>query len=225
MRYPDRVLASKGLPMRRHRFAVALSIVALAAPRLHAESAPILIDGFFPDWTGPVEHVDPSGDGVPGGIDLRALDLANDQKSLFVRIELGVEIGLQATNDLVLYLDTDQNAATGTPIGGIGAELRWQFGVRQGTFFRPGGSPWTVFQHDIRLRGLPSVTSSTFEIALGRDVRPDGTNLLFPGNGVRVLLRHEVAGGDQAPNVGSILTYAFDATAVSPPVPLALPRE
>jgi hypothetical protein len=213
----------------RKRLAVALSclVVGLAAGprRADAESAPIEIDGLFGDWSGPVEHVDPSGDGTPGGIDIRALDLANDVKSLFLRFELGVEIGLQATNDLVLYLDTDQSAATGTPIGGIGAELRWQFGVRQGTFFRPGGSPWTVFQDDIRLRGLPSVTAPAFEISLGRDVRPDGVNLLFPGNGVRVLLRHEVTGGDQAPNNGQTLTYAFDATVVPPPAALALPRE
>jgi hypothetical protein len=55
----------------------------------------------------------------------------------------------------VLYLDTDLNAATGTPVSGIGAELRWQFGVRSGTFYRTGFPAWTVFQDDLRLRQLP----------------------------------------------------------------------
>jgi hypothetical protein len=198
--------------------------IATAPSGARAESSPIDLDGVFVDWSGPVEHVDPAGDGAAGAIDIRAFDFANDGENLFLRFELGVEIGLQATNNLVLYLDTDQSAATGTLVGGIGAELRWQFGARVGTFYRLGGST-TVFQDDIRLRGLPSVTSPTFEISLGRDVRPDGANLLFTGGGLRALLRHEVAGGDQAPNVGQLLTYLFDATPVAPPAHLPLPRE
>jgi exonuclease III len=210
---------------RRFALALALALAGLACRpvAVHAEAAPIFLDGFFPDWSGPVEHVDPAGDGAAGGIDIRDLDLANDADWLFVRFEVGVEIGLQATNNLYLYLDTDQNAATGTPISGIGAELRWNFGTRQGTFYRPGGSV-SVFQDDLRLRQLPSITSTEFEVAMGRDVRPDGTNLLFPGAGMRVLLRHEVGGGDQAPNAATTLAYLFDATPVPPPAPVALPR-
>lgn len=41
---------------------------------------------------------------------------------------------------------------------------------------------------------------------------------------MRVLLRHEIAGGDQAPNAGQTLTYLFDATVVPAPVPIALSR-
>jgi hypothetical protein len=37
-----------------------------------------------------------------------------------------------------------------------------------------------------------------FEVAIGRDVRPDGSTLLFPGNSFRIVLRHEVTGGDRA---------------------------
>jgi hypothetical protein len=199
-------------------------LLALAPGPAPAESAAILLDGFFQEWTGGVEHTDPAGDGTGGGIDLRAIDLANDDDFFFLRFETTVEISLQEINSLVLYLDTDQNAATGTPISGIGAELRWRFGARQGTFYTGGGSS-TVFQDDIRLRQLPSVTSPEFEVAIGRDVEPDGTNLLFTGSGTRVLLRHEVTGGDQAPDVGQILTYVFDATPVPPPAAIALPRE
>ena len=223
--------------MPRHRFAAspwitaplgallgALLLASTAPSRARAEAAPIFLDGFFAEWTGPVEHLDPAGDGVPGGIDIRALDLANDDGNLFLRFELTAEIGLQATNNLVLYLDTDQNAATGTAIAGIGAELKWQFGAKQGTFYRSVGA-WTVYQDDIRLRELPSVTAPVFEISIGRDVRPDGTRLLFPGAGMRVLLRHEVTGGDQAPNAGQTLTYLFDTASVPVPAPLALARQ
>jgi len=208
----------------RSGFLPIFAVVCLALARLaHGQAAPIFLDGRFADWTGPVEWTDPAGDGTPGGIDLTSIDLANDGENLFLRFDCGTEIGLQATNNLVLYLDTDQNAATGTAISGIGAELKWQFGVRSGTFFRAGGST-TVFQDELRMRQLPSVTSRVFEVAIGRDVRPDGTNLLFTGAGVRVLLRHETAGGDQAPNTGQTLTYLFDPTPVPPPAPIALGR-
>ena len=211
--------------MRPSSLAVAAGLVLGLLPRpAGSQSAPIFLDGFFGDWSGPVEHVDPAGDGVGGGIDIRGVDLANDGEFFFLRFELTVEIGLQETNNLVLYLDTDQSAATGTPISGIGAELKWNFGSKQGTFYRTGGST-TVYQDDIRLRQLPSITSPEFEVAIGRDVRPDGSNLLFAGSGTRVLLRHEVSGGDQAPNVGQLLTYVFDSTPVPPPAPIALPRE
>jgi exonuclease III len=193
-----------------------MGIALLLVQTASGEAAPVFLDGFFDDWTGGVEHQDPAGDGVSGGIDMRALDLANDAEFAFLRFDLTAEISLQSTNNLVLYLDTDQNAGTGTPISGIGAELKWQFGTRNGTFYRTGGSV-TVYQDDLRLRQGPTVTSTMFEVALGRDVRPDGTNLLFPGPGFRVLLRHETTGGDQAPNAGQTLTYLFDASSVPPP--------
>lgn len=201
-----------------------LTAGCILAPRgVQAESAPIFLDGRFTDWSGVVELTDPAGDGV-SGVDFRDVDLANDGENLFIRFKTSVEVGLQGTNNLVLYLDTDMNAATGTAVNGIGAELRWQFGARVGTFYRPAGSV-TVFQDDIRLRSLPSITSPEFELSLGRDVRPDGVNLLFTGNSMRVQLRHEVTNGDQAPNTSQTLTYTFDATPVAPPAPIALARQ
>ena len=162
--------------------AIGLAFATLLALPLRAagESAPIFLDGFFGDWTGGVEHQDPAGDDGTSGIDFGALDLANDGDYLFVRFELTVPVGLQETNNLELYLDTDMNAGTGFVVGGIGAELRWQFGARSGRFYRAGSSV-QIFQDDIRLRELPSVTSPEFEIAIGRNVRPDGVNLLFTG--------------------------------------------
>ncbi len=212
---------------RENPLRVVIGILVLlftfAARSSRAESAPIFLDGTFGDWSGAVELADPAGDGV-SGVDLREVDIANDGECLFIRFETTTEVGLQEANNLVLYLDTDMNAATGTPVNGIGAELRWQFGARTGTFYRPAGSV-SVFQDDLRYRSLPSITSPEFEISLGRNVRPDGVNLLFTGNSIRVQIRHEVTNGDQAPNASQTLTYAFDATAVTPPAPLALARQ
>jgi len=207
-------------PMPMHLWAAGLMLV-LAPARLHAEAAPILLDGFFVDWIGPVEHVDPAGDGGGSGIDIRDLDLANDGEFLFVRFQLTAEIGLQASNSLVLYLDTDMNAATGTPVSGIGAELKWQLGAKTGTFYH--GTTTTIKHSDIRLRQGPSITSPQFEIAIGRGVTIAGLPL-FPGASLRALLRDESAGGDQAPNTGQTLAYTFDATPVPAPDVIPLSR-
>ena len=79
-----------------------------------------------------------NGKGSPYGINVDMFGriwIADDERFLFVRIELGDEIDLAENNDLQIYLDTDANADTGLPIGGIGAELEWRFGDREG-FFR-----------------------------------------------------------------------------------------
>ena len=204
--------------------AIVFAATLLALPlRASGDSAPIFLDGFFADWTGAVEHLDPAGDNGASGIDFRDVDLANDGDYLFVRFELTVPVGLQEANNLELYLDTDMNAGTGFVVGGIGAELRWQFGARTGRFYRLGSNV-AIFQDDIRLRELPSVTSPEFEIAIGRDVRPDGVNLLFTGNSMRVVIHDVGTNGDYAPNIGTTLTYSFDSTPVTPPAPIPLGR-
>lgn len=200
------------------------AFLALMPARSHAEAAPIFLDGFFSDWTGPVDHVDPTGDGGTSGIDFTDVDLANDDSFLFVRFQIGVEVKLQETNPIELYLDTDMNAATGYAVNGIGAELVWQFGSRVGRFYRNNGTNVTIRQNDIVLRQLPSVTSPEFEIAISRNAMPDGSNLLFTGNSMSVVLRDVGTNGDMAPDNGTTLTYTFDSTHIPEPTPPDLAR-
>lgn len=197
-----------------------LLAVLVAPARVHAEAAPIFLDGRFADWPGPVEEVDPSGDEGLSGIDFREVDLANDDQFLFVRFQTTVDVSLQETSSISLYLDTDANAATGLAVAGIGAELMWNFGARNGTFYHGGGST-SIHQGDIRLRQLPSVTANEFEIAIGRDVLPDGVNPLFTGADLRLVLRDTGAGGDQAPDGTGGIAYGFDPTPVPPPAAIA----
>lgn len=174
-----------------------------------AERALICINGTSGDWEGlEPAYADSAGDGGSSGIDLGRVWLADDDRFLFLRFELGVEVSLQESNDLRLYLDTDANSDTGLEINGIGAELEWRFGERAGTF-RHEGRATTVRHHHIRFRAAPSVTSSVFEAAVGRDASPDGENPLFLGPDVRMLLVDAI-GGDQLPNIGEILSYTFD---------------
>lgn len=211
--------------IRRPRLAAAGIVLALAcsapAGRPGAEPAPIFIDGTFGDWGGAIDHVDPAGD-VVSGVDFGEVDLAHDGEWLFVRFQTTVEVGIQESGTaLVLYLDTDSNASTGTPVAGIGAELQWNFGTRSGCFY-PAGSCVAIAQNALRLRMLPSVSASTFEIAIGRDVRPDGATPLFPGSGFRLVLR-DAASGDTAPDAGG-LAYVFDPAPVAPPEPIPFAR-
>ncbi len=203
-------------------FAVALA-VPLTPSAGRSASAPIFLDGTFVDWTAPPQTIDVSGDGGGSGIDFREVSIANDGSFLFIRFQTTAEIGIQADgNNLVLDLDTDMNAGTGLAVGGIGAELEWNFGNRSGCFY-PSGSCVTVNQNSIRLRALPSVTATMFEIAIARDVLPNGVNPLFPGPSFRLLLRDAGSGGDRVPDAGG-LAYTFDATPVPDPTPTPFAR-
>lgn len=188
---------------------LASAFALISAFTCQAEQRLISIDGVSGDWIGAEPaYEDLAGDGGSSGIDLGRVWMADDDRFLFLRFELGAEASLQENNDLRLYLDTDGNSETGLPVNGIGAELEWRFGDRVGTF-RHEGRATTVRYHDIRFRAAPSVTSSVFEVAIGRDTSPDGENPLFFGSDVRIVLG-DASDGDQLPNPGEILSYTFD---------------
>jgi hypothetical protein len=202
--------------------AFALLSAAGTAP---AEPLPIVLDGVFDDWDGvdPV-YIDPLGDGGASGIDFERLWVADDNRFLFLRFELGTELLLSETNDLMLYLDTDMNASTGLAVNGIGAELKWAFGSRQGWYYR-NGYDWPVQQNNIRFRAFPSVSAPVFEIAVGRGTVPNGSDPLFFGDQVRIFLRDNTGGGDGLPAIGETLTYTMDDGTLPPENPIGLGKE
>ncbi|MHC4317856.1 MAG: endonuclease/exonuclease/phosphatase family protein [Planctomycetota bacterium] len=195
--------------------------ITLFAPLAAADQAPVSIDGALGDWAlVPVAYTDAADGG--SGVDFGRLWIADDDRFLFLRLEVGAEIDLSENNNLRMFLDTDDSAATGTPVAGIGAELEWRFGERQGTFVAGGST--TVFHEDIRFRAGPTVTATEFEMAFGRDMMPDGQHPLFPGPVVRIVVRDE-DGGDQLPEAGEFVTYTMDEAPLPPEPALALLRE
>jgi endonuclease/exonuclease/phosphatase family metal-dependent hydrolase len=194
--------------------------MALFAAAAAAEQVPITIDGALGDWDNVAVLYTDAADGGSGA-DFGRLWIADDDRFLFLRLEMGDEIDLSENNDLRIYLDTDNNGGTGSPVAGIGAELEWRFGDRQG-FFLAGGST-TVFHEDIRFRAGPTVTSTEFEMAFGRDTLPNGQNPLFPGPVVRIVVR-DLAGGDQLPESGEFVSYTFDQGSLPSETPIALAR-
>lgn len=184
---------------------------------------PQTIDGLFDDWeTVPLVYRDILGDADPQAIDFGRLRGANDDRYLFLQFDVGVETSLSVGNNLAFYLDTDDNPATGYAIAGLGAELAFTFGSRSGWFNGPGGSI-AITQRDIGLMAAPAVTSSRFEIAIGRDAMPDGTHPLFSGPVVRLALADGTT-GDRLPATGQVAHYFFDSQTVADPVPVSLER-
>lgn len=178
-----------------------------------AANLPILVDGTSEDWAStPPAATDIVGDGAL--IDFQRIWVANDQDYLYIRFETTGEVQGDEGQSMRLYLDTDLNSATGESFGGIGAELVWDFGSRDGDFLG------TYVRHDdLGMLLAPTVSATEFEIAFRRDANPNG--LLFPGNNVRFLLR-DLDGGDVAPNVGGV-TYSF-AAGTQPVVPLSFAK-
>lgn len=203
----------------KNRYVVPLlaGVILLRSAGCLGESRPIRIDGRFDDWSGSIPaYTDPAGDGSSSGIDIRRVWLANNDKFLFMRFELGEEISLQTKNSLVLHLDTDNSPKTGLPVNGIGSDLSWYFGQRRGFLYKPGGK--VLFNaYDADLVTAPTMTSDQFEIEIRKDAVVRSGSSIFPSNTVRWILRDEgKPSGDIAPDKGASATYTFGKAPLPP---------
>jgi exonuclease III len=200
---------------------VGLAIGLVGPLTAHAQAARIFLEGTFDDWT-PLSpaHEDGLGD-ADAGVDFGRLWIANDESYLYLRFELGLETLIQEGNQIVLYLDTDDNAATGQGGFGVGAELAWTFGQRTGVFTWDGLS--TEIGHaPVRIVTAPTVSSTEFEIAFDLAALPDGLNPLFPGEHIRVVME-DLGSGDVLPDASGGVAYTLqDASSLPelPPVPI-----
>ena len=197
---------------------------------LTGTATPITIDGLFDDWEDvPAAWVDPSGDAGAGGIDILQLKVTNDDRYLFLRVELSEEVALDEENSLTLFIDADDDAGSGLGAHGLGAELQWVFGERTGTFSGQGGDAEIWFS-DIRFRAEPTVSSTAFEMAIGRDQKPDGATALLPQSQIALLLQDRaqddqgLIDGDLAPDEGRLLRYTLDDTPIESAEVLPLTR-
>ncbi len=164
-----------------------------------AQSQPIIIDGKFDDW----ENIDPFFEDEindASGIDFLNLWVASDLQFLYFNIEVGSEIELSEGNDIQLYIDTDNNASTGSSIQGIGADFRWEFGERDGLL-----NTLRVFHNDIGLITAPTVSGNRFEFAIRRD-DDFYDDEIFSGREIKFFLRNNQSNGDRLPESG-VLTY------------------
>ena len=191
--------------------AICGAALVLAAPAA-ADLAPVSLDGWFDDWSAvPAAATDPAGDGGSSGIDFGEIRVANDQDRFFLCFETGAEVQPDEQQDIRLYLDTDMDAGTGTAYAGIGADLVWNLGQRDGTFAGAG-----IDHPDIGLEVGPTVSSTRFELALDRFAVPAGGQPLFPQDTFRFVLRDAAGGGDATAPVTCTFAAGTEAVAGLP---------
>lgn len=183
----------------------------------------ISIDEDFSDWENiEVFYEDATGDNVDNPIDFTTLKITNDDLYLYLYLEVGTEINLQQDNTISLLLDLDGNLATGESFLGIGYELIFNFGQRNGQFYNPSSDNFNSYE--IGLVTAPTVTSSIFEIKIDRDAEINGTEI-FPNDSFDLLIRSLSSGGDILPDNGSgTLTYTFDSETSYIPEPYSLEK-
>ena len=184
---------------------------------------PITIDGQFQDWENvPVAYSDMEGDGMSA--DFADIKITYDLEFLFIYFSFhNGEFLMQDWNAFHLYVDVDNNATTGLDYNGIGAELDWTFGQRQGIFYINGGSS-DVWQNDLTLRIGPTVTSSEFEIAIARNseiMTMNGAQVLVEG---KIIIAEAPPNSDSVPNESGGIYFSIGEDAVPLPEPISLER-
>ena len=187
-----------------------------SAPSAPSHPTRIQIDGDTTDWASvPVLHRDSVGEAKVE--DLISLHLAHDDAYLYARISARENVILQEHNGLILRLDTDANASTGAAPDD--ADVTWRFGDRAGTVAARDTS-LRIRHAAIGLTSLPTVGSSTYEIALDRSARPGGEPWLAPGDTVCVVLTSR---GDRVPRTGRTCYHLGDTAPLPdrPATPLA----
>ncbi len=195
------------LPLRTLSLFLVLLVLLVAG---QSGAAEIVIDGSFHDWADldPV-WIDPPDDG--GGVDFGRLWVAGDTNRLYVCFETGRETGLQGGNAIRLFIDADDDPETGRLVDGMGVDLEWTFGKREGCIHRPHGVKEysRIEQSDIGLRQGPTVTSDIFEVSFTRSLPS-----LRLGSVVRIALYDSGAqGGDRLPDTGPGVVVALADTA------------
>jgi len=192
---------------------------------LNAQSAPITIDGVFDDWTADLTTFTDVSENL-SGVDLLEIQVTNDENYLFIKIKTNTEFDLTddtTPQDIGLYIDTDNSDTTGYNIqSGYGSELGILFNQYLAHY---NVTPYSqIGFSDFSFRSAPTVTSNEFEIAIKRNTIPDGINPLFTNNTIKILLKN-TNNSDNLPNIGTIFSYTFDETPVTPYTPIELVKE
>ncbi|MFC2139372.1 endonuclease/exonuclease/phosphatase family protein [Bacteroidota bacterium] len=197
---------------------ISIILLLLAASLVHPQSNRILLDENFSDWSQTdLIYTDTQGDYAGGEYDLLNLWASNDEHYLFLRFEIAEEVILQEDNTITIYVDTDNNASTGRTLFGVGSELEFNFGEKEGIIHLQSGDQ-NIYHDDIGLVSLPTVESNIFEIAINKDVTLLGQQL-FSNPSIKILMISNVTVGDRLPNEDGGVLYTFKNETL-PPLPV-----
>ncbi|MBK9737357.1 MAG: T9SS type A sorting domain-containing protein [Saprospiraceae bacterium] len=168
----------------------------------------IFLDEVFDDWkSGVTTFTDKKGDGNALGIDITDVKISNDESNLYLYVDIKKELNIQSSNNLTVYIDIDNKTTTGLSKNGIGADISYNFGDRQGLYY--GSFNTDLYHDDLGLVTLPTVTSDKFEMSILRKFTRGSTKISM-GNVIKVLFSDESFGGDLAPDAGATIMYTFN---------------
>ena len=198
-------------------------LLFLFLPGMLGSSDIIVLDGLFEEWQfrEPI-YTDPEGDNLGNTIDFGSIYIDNDQDYLYLNFELNSETNLQNGSDLILYIDTDNDPATGDDFNGLGADLVYDLGKREGRYYHDGFKK-LLEHHLFGLITMPTVTSDTFEIGIARTNFPQGAPI-FSSDEIKIAFTHNIPEGDLLPDLGDSITYTFTDEETDPPASITLEK-
>ncbi len=174
-----------------------------------AQTSRILLEGQFQDW----DAVPVLWSVNPGNVDKSTTFLqvkaSNDDQYLFLYLQSLETFLLQESNGIELYLDTDNNPATGRQINNLGAEVVYYFGQRSGKAYVNNDSLDIGFAELFTVIA-PNVWSDQFEFSFSRSANLLGADL-FTADSIQFCFRDNLSAG-QTP----VMTFGFTDTALDP---------
>jgi endonuclease/exonuclease/phosphatase family metal-dependent hydrolase len=188
-----------------------LSLALLGS--LPAYASAIIVDGKSSDWPADAPSIsDALADGQSSGADFRKLSITNDAYNLYLLVEFENAVNLRLA-DLRLYIDADNNPATGTTYSGRGMDFSWDFDRNRGTSTLTDRGD--IGRGNLIERLAPDGASTVHEIAVSLEALPAARS----GEPVHIALVEENS-FDRIPDIGSSLAYSFSGPLSVQPMPI-----
>ena len=193
----------------------AAAAAVLLSASLSSQNDPIAIDGLFADWYSVAVYAEDYTDDVHDW-DMEALKVAHDDTYLYMYFFFSDDEHLmQDWNDIRLFIDLDNDTTSGASINGMGADIEWCFGCREGFYIHAGGQE-TIWQNDLQLRMMPTITDTQFEIAIGLESNAMTLWNSFTPDTIQIVFYSDATGSDdQMPEDGSTVEYVIGNTTVA----------
>jgi len=193
----------------------AFSLVASAGTFKH-----INIDGSFGDWAGVTPAFSRAAPDTTNAVAYKDVYVANDENYLYIRFTLFAAADPFASANNI-FLDSDNNLATGFPAGGsrVGSELLVQSGAgyqeKNGGFNEGGinGLGWAAG---------PAAPAADFEVRISRNATyASNSQRVFSGDTITFALEGDGSPQEWAPDFGGIMyTFEFPPSVLTTNLPL-----
>jgi hypothetical protein len=166
----------------------------------------ITIDGSFEDWAG-VPMLASQAQLPNVSVAFKDLYLANDENYLYIRFSL-----YNPTNPFSskqnIFLDANNNAATGYSAHGIGSEML----IQNGNAYRETNGVFNAGTiNGLDWQASPAAPASEFEARISRGATYTNGVPVFAGNSVALILESDESGGAAwFPSTSGGITYTFE---------------